>query len=252
MYIESLDTESATLDELRGFGLWIKQPKIGPRINLDTILLSGFTKVKHKDRVCDLGCAHGGVSLILAKRRLCRVVGVDIQGPLVEMAFENAVLNGLSSRVSFVEGDIRLVRDLFPTQSFDVVVSNPPYGDPLRRRSGKNDSRNKSRSGETCSVSHLAKACRYLLGDGGRAYFIFSSERMPEFLASMRSEGVEPKALMPVYPRASKDSAVFTLKAIRGGSPGMRLLPPLFVSEKDLDHKRALLDYYGQEGSPCP
>ncbi|MFA7207982.1 MAG: methyltransferase domain-containing protein, partial [Synergistaceae bacterium] len=82
-------------DLLRG-ELKIKQPleNEGPRVNIDTILLAHFTKPKKGEKILEIGCAHGAVSLILAKRGHT-VEGVDIQSHLIEMAGENAAENGL-------------------------------------------------------------------------------------------------------------------------------------------------------------
>ena len=114
-------------DLLRG-ELKIKQPpeNEGPRVNLDTILLAHFTRPKKGERVLEIGCAHGAVSLILAKRGH-NVEGVDIQSHLIEMAAENAVENGLEDKVKFYTGDIRDHRTIWEAQSFDRVAVNPPY-----------------------------------------------------------------------------------------------------------------------------
>ncbi len=244
--------QTDTIDELKGLDIRLIQPAVGPRVNVDTILLAGFTKVRKDEKICELGCAHGAVSLILAKRSRVPVIGVDIQGHLVEMAGKNAELNGLDGNASFIEGDIRNIGDIFSSQIFDVVVSNPPYGDPSRHRRGKRETESLARHGEACSVDDISRACRHLLGDGGRAYLIFTAERMVELISSMKSAGVEPKAMRPVYPRENRDGTVFLLKAIRGASPGMRLLPPLFIGSAGFKSTDELLRYYTVEGCPCP
>ncbi|MDD4837427.1 MAG: methyltransferase, partial [Dethiosulfovibrio sp.] len=57
-----------SLDELKGLNIRLIQPLQGFRVNVDTVLLAGFSKVRRGERVCELGCAHGAVSLILAGR----------------------------------------------------------------------------------------------------------------------------------------------------------------------------------------
>ena len=88
--------------------LKIKQPdeNMGPRVNLDTILLAHFTKPRRRERILELGCAHGAVSLILAKRGYC-IEGADIQPHLVDMAKENALLNSLEDKTEFFVRDLR-------------------------------------------------------------------------------------------------------------------------------------------------
>ena len=63
---------------LYGF-LRLRQPDVGPRVNMDTVLLAGFARPRAGERVLELGCAHGGVSLILAKRfPQSRFEGLDV------------------------------------------------------------------------------------------------------------------------------------------------------------------------------
>ncbi|PIE54171.1 MAG: methyltransferase [Dethiosulfovibrio peptidovorans] len=241
-----------TVDELKGLNLHLRQPVQGPRVNVDTVLLAGFTKVKSGERVCELGCAHGAVSLILAKRRAISMVGVDLQEHLTAMARKNAQANSLDDKADFLCGDIRDVRLLLPPQSFDVVVSNPPYGDPRYHRIGDSPEKTLACHGVRCSVDDVASACRYLLRQRGRAYFVFSAQRLVDLLVSLRSHEIEPKILKPVHPRNHREATVFLVKALRGGAPGLRLLPPLIVAGEETQFSEELLAYYTPEGSPCP
>ena len=85
--------------------------KSGLRVNVDTILLAHFARPKAGERILEIGCAHGAISLILAKRgtllspRGFDVTGVDIRPDLVELARANAESNGL--KAEFVAADVR-------------------------------------------------------------------------------------------------------------------------------------------------
>lgn len=245
-------TSERTIDELKGTGLILIQPRKGFRVNVDTILLAGFTKVKHGDKVCELGCAHGAVSLILGGRTSAQVTGLDIQADLIEMATENAALNGLSQKVSFLHHDLRLVDQVLPPQGFDVVVSNPPYGDPERHRQGIREGEIMARHGILCSLDDIGRSFGYLLKHGGRGYTVFTAERMVGLMESMRKNGLEPKAVLPVYPRDDKEGSVFLMKSIKGAAPGLRILPPLFIGDCSGNSTEKLLSYYTVEGCPCP
>ena len=64
--------------------LHILQPEAnkGLRVNVDTILLADFAKPAKREKILDIGCAHGAISLILAKRGF-NIVGLDIQQHLM-------------------------------------------------------------------------------------------------------------------------------------------------------------------------
>ncbi len=61
-------------------------------------------------RVVDVGCGLGGPALVLAERFGARVIGIDLEAPLIERARERAAARGLADRVRF-----------------DVVEVAPPY-----------------------------------------------------------------------------------------------------------------------------
>lgn len=130
-----------TLDDVLYGKLKLKQPLHGPRVSVDTVLLSWFVRLRSRDRVIELGTASGAVALILAKRwqKVSAIKGIDIQEELIEIARENALANGLKDRVIFERGDVREISAICSPQSFDAVVVNPPTmklrkAGPVRRR----------------------------------------------------------------------------------------------------------------------
>jgi SAM-dependent methyltransferase len=86
------------------------------------LLLARLSVRRPARRVLDLGCG-GGVQALLAARHAERVVGVDLNPRALAFARFNACLNGVRN-VEWREGDL-----FTPVagESFDLVVSNPPY-----------------------------------------------------------------------------------------------------------------------------
>ena len=87
--------------------------------------------------VLDLYTYTGSFALHAARAGALRVVGVDSSGPALELARENAKLNGLQDRVVFEEGDAEGIlaefssarRQLMP----DMVLVDPPSLVPSRK-----------------------------------------------------------------------------------------------------------------------
>lgn len=71
--------------------------------------------------ILDIGTGSGSISIALAKNIACKVEGVDISKPAIEVAKENSKLNLVN--VNFYESDI------FSNVKgkYDVIISNPPY-----------------------------------------------------------------------------------------------------------------------------
>ncbi len=233
---------------LYGF-LDMVQPETGPRVNMDTVLLAGFARPRPGERVIELGCAHGAVSLILAKRfPSARVEGLDIQPELIELARENARRNGLAANASFSVGDLRGIRTLYSHQTFDVVVVNPPYEDPgfgVRSQSRVNRT---ARQGEMCTLEDVCAAARFLLKNRGRLYMVMRATRLADALSLLKQSRVEPREVMMVHPAPGKNASVFLVEARRSGGPAATVLPPLYIYGSDGQYTSELLKYY----APAP
>jgi release factor glutamine methyltransferase len=75
-------------------------------------------------RVLDLGIGSGTILLaLLAERKTWTGIGVDVSLDALNLAHENAQLHGLADRIALQHGDWHYGVD----ETFDIVVSNPPY-----------------------------------------------------------------------------------------------------------------------------
>jgi release factor glutamine methyltransferase len=80
-------------------------------------------------RILDLGTGSGAIALALAKNFAeAKVVAVDRSTDALALAAENAALNRLESRVTWVNSD--WFSALNPLEGFDLIVANPPYLTP--------------------------------------------------------------------------------------------------------------------------
>ena len=80
---------------------------------------------KYGLRILDLGTGSGNIAISLTKRiSNCKIIGSDISLRALSIARENARLNGVEDKITFIHSD--LFQDL-PRRRFDIIVSNPPY-----------------------------------------------------------------------------------------------------------------------------
>lgn len=76
-------------------------------------------------QMLDLGVGSGALLLaILAERPAAKGLGIDISDEALAVARDNAAQLGLETRAAFLRGDWT---SLLGDESFDLVVSNPPY-----------------------------------------------------------------------------------------------------------------------------
>jgi 23S rRNA (cytosine1962-C5)-methyltransferase len=81
----------------------------------------------HGKRVLDLFCFSGAFSLNAARNGAVETLGVDTSAPAIELARQNAALNGIEN-VEFIVGDVLevLQRLELEQRRFDVVICDPP------------------------------------------------------------------------------------------------------------------------------
>ncbi|MCX7828326.1 MAG: methyltransferase domain-containing protein [Thermanaerothrix sp.] len=245
----------STLDDLLWGSLRAEQPAegFGPRVTVDTVLLGAYVRIRKGIRVLELGCAHGILSLMLVKRgletgRRVQVVGVDIQGELVEMALRNRDRHGLEEHARFYRMDMRDITGAWEEAPFDVVVANPPYEDPNRSRPSSRDPVALAVHGLACGLEDVFRAASRVLKPKGRFFMVMRAHRMAEALCGMRDFKLEPKRLTAVHPKPQRDASVFLVEAVKCAKPGMVVESPLFIYGSHGEYTERLLKAYGVEG----
>ncbi|MCD7945002.1 MAG: methyltransferase [Clostridiales bacterium] len=205
----------------------LRQRESLPRVGRDSLLLGDFATLHRGDRVCDLGCGVGVLSLCLARREeKLTLDGLDCQEDCVQLARENLSANRLTGRV-FVDRVEALPPDLSPG-SYDLVIANPPYFQPGRGEIAPGP-RGTARTGGEDGLLPWCRAARRLLRNGGRFALCTRPEGLAALLAWLTDCGLEPKRLQPVQSAPNRPANLILLESVAQGRPGLALLPTLIV-----------------------
>lgn len=244
---------------MEGFDeLWPDGPKFmqrggGFRLSTDSVMLADFVNVKKARRCLDLGSGAGVLCVLLAARAPdMDITGIELQEDWAELSRANLRENHMDSKVNIITGDLRRYRDLVPAGSFDLVVSNPPYFSVNSGYSAPDESRASARDERSCTLWDICSAAGWSLRWGGSLCIVHRPERLSEIFCSMTANGIEPKRLREVCPRAGRAPSLVLVEGRRGGRAGLSFEPPLILTDEDgSDSVEARRIYRRGEFSPA-
>ena len=132
-------------------------------------LLAEALEVHPGDKVIDVGCGSGILSIIAAKLGAMRVIGVDTAPDVVEVATRNAVRHGVGDAVTFVQGD--LFEPLAAEVEADIIIGDVSgIPDSIADESGWFPSRSGGGPRGSELPIRMLQAARERLRAGGRLF----------------------------------------------------------------------------------
>ncbi len=99
-----------------------------PRPETETLVEIVLDQLKNitKLRILDIGTGSGIIAITLSKALTeSHVIATDISRKALYLASQNACLNGVSDRISFLQAD--LLTPFAQPEGFNAILSNPPY-----------------------------------------------------------------------------------------------------------------------------
>jgi tRNA1Val (adenine37-N6)-methyltransferase len=96
------------------------------KVGTDAVLLGAWAHVANATRVLDIGTGSGIIALMAAQRTAptTQIDAVEIEGQDAAQAAENFLASPWSDRLHI---HVTPIQAFAPSQSYDVVLSNPPY-----------------------------------------------------------------------------------------------------------------------------
>ena len=202
--------------------------------SVDAILLAHFAKLpkSRHAKLLDLCAGNGALTLLLADQTSAKLVGVEIQEKLVDMARRSASLNGLSDRVDFLQADLVDYSQQVPAASIDCLTCNPPYFQSSKTRQNKLAAYAQARHELSLNLASLLEAVARLLKNKGLAYLVYRTDRLVELIDQSLTYRLVPKQIQLVYPKVNKSSKFFLVKLIKEGSKaGFQMDSPFYIMD---------------------
>lgn len=214
--------------------------------NTDTILLSSFVRVGNKTKkIIDLGAGNGAIPLYLSLKTKSPIYAIEIQENIFELLDKNIKHNHLENQIIPVLADIKGISKKLGMQSFDVVVSNPPFfKKDEHTKVNKNESIMIARHEILIDLEGIIKEASMLLNNKGGFYMVHRPDRLTEIINLMSKYNLVPKRLRFVQPRRTSKPNHVLIEAIKNGSEGgLNVLSPLVIYNGDKWTKEVLKIY---------
>jgi len=221
----------AAADTLLGGRVKVAQPADGYRVAVDAVLLAAAVDAGAGERVLDLGCGVGSVSLCLAWRRPdLRVVGLDREPVFLAYAAANAKANGMDARVTFLEGDVLGPPDAIRA-GFDQVMLNPPYLKGGSATVSAHPLKAAATAEGTATIGDWVACARAALKPDGILTMIHRADRLGDCLAALRGFG--GIAVLPIHPKTDRAAKRILIRARAGSGEPLSILPGFILHEAD-------------------
>ena len=237
-YDEEMTNNNERIEDLECGGLKIIQDKSLYTFTSDSVTLANFVKIKSKEKALEIGAGGGVISILLtAKTRVKKIVAFEMQEQMAVFAERNVTLNKLDDRIEIINDKIQNYNQHFKDGEFDVVFSTPPY--MLSEPAQEDSVRYLSRHDKMLKIDELCELTSKALKFGGRAYFVYASERSAELIYHLVRNRLEPKALF--FTENGKGKTVLVVvEAVKGGKHGVKVLPNLVTNGENGDYLEKL------------
>lgn len=104
-----------------------------PRDETEFLVRCAIEKINKYNlkKALDVGTGSGCIACMIAKNTDCQIIGLDISTDALNTALDNASRLNLFNKAIFRKSDI--FSNVKPGESFDIIVSNPPYIPPSEK-----------------------------------------------------------------------------------------------------------------------
>ena len=203
--------------------------------SLDSIMLANFDTIRLKDkRIVDLGCGNGVIPLIMSLRCDKKIIGVELQSKIADMAKRSIEYNGLTDTIEIINCNMKDYVSDETFESFDLITCNPPYF-KVNDKNYFNDNIEKviARHEVEITLSELMVIVKKLLKNNGNFAIVHRTDRVMEILSEFRKNNIEPKRVRFVHEKSNKESTLVLIEGQKNGKVGLKVENPFILYNED-------------------
>lgn len=203
--------------------------------SLDSIMLANFATIRMRDKnILDLGCGNGVIPLILSLRTDKKIVGVELQKKLANLAIKSVEYNDLESQIEIINMNMKDYVNTETMEKYDLITCNPPYF-KVNEENYFNLSLEKviARHEVEVTLDDVFCISKKLLKNNGNFAIVYRPVRLMEIFDLFRKNNIEPKRLQFVYEKISKESTLVLVEGQKCGKAGLKIERPFILYNED-------------------
>lgn len=180
------------------------QSKSAMKIGTDAVLLGAWVSLTHNElKVLDIGSGTGVLSLQLAQRSMADTIdAVEIDPGAFEECVTNFENSPWGDRLfCYHAGFLEFYSEI--EETYDLIISNPPFFQSPLNSESKSNSRETARFQDRLNFEELLKGVSVLLTEEGQFSLILPYPEMEEFIQKAEDHALFPVAILNVRGHSS-------------------------------------------------
>ncbi len=214
--------------------------------SLDSVLLANFVNINDKTKnILDLGTGNAPIPLILSTKTKEKIIGVEIQKEIYNLAVESVSINKLDNQIKILNIDIKDLLSYYKCESFGLILSNPPYFKKIDTSIlNKNKVKTNARHETLINLEDIISISSKLLVNKGTFALVHRTERLAEIIEILRKYRLEPKRIRFVFSKKDSESNLVLIEAKKNTNIGVKVLSPLIVHDENSNYTKEILKMF--------
>ena len=223
---------------------------------MDSVLLANMVKKTNKDtNILDLGTGSAVMPVIISEKVKCnKIIGVELQYKMYNLALKNIKLNELEDKIYAVKEDLKNVEkirekivEITGKDKVDVVISNPPYKKAGTGTVNDVDEKYIARHEVKCELEDIFVTASKLLKFKGKLYIVHKPERIADLICLGRKYNLEIKELQFLQPSTKKKPSIVLCEYVLGGGNECTVLPSIIEYDENGNYTNTVYEIYGMD-----
>lgn len=196
--------------------------------NSASLFLIESSPLKNNLKILELGAGSGHVSIAISKMFENSIIScIEIQKSIFDSLKINLNLNNCKN-IQAINDDVKNIKNYFESDSFDLIISNPPHY--FGGRSSEDKSRFTARTFDDLeSLNGFFYATKYALKNKKMANFVIHPSIFSPVISMMKNNKLEPHSMMTAYGNKNNNAQFISILCRKNGGTHFYIKPPYFL-----------------------